>query len=94
MARQQAILDQKATLERQLANIRAEIVSSEQKIDSIESQIKSIAENRRDGTSEQKRLKDVSFALKAEHPKLAFRPPHFDVVDHGTEIKILTYVRR
>jgi predicted nucleic acid-binding Zn-ribbon protein len=94
MARQQAILDQKATLERQLANIRSEIVSSEQNIDSIESQIKSIAENRRDGTSEQKRLKDVSFALKAEHPKLAFRPPHFDVVDHGTEIKILTYARR
>ena len=56
MARQQAILDQKATLERQLANIRSEIVSSEQNIDSIESQIKSIAENRRDGTSEQKRL--------------------------------------
>lgn len=94
MARQQAILDQKATLERQFANIRAEIVSSEQKIDSIESQIKSITENRRDGTSGQKRLKDVSFALKAEHPKLAFRPPHFDVVDHGTEIKILTYERR
>jgi hypothetical protein len=94
MARQQAILDQKATLERQLANIRSEIVSSEQNIDSIESQIKSIAENRRDGTSEQKRLKDVSMALKAEHPKMAFRPPHFDVVDHGTEIKILTYVRR
>jgi hypothetical protein len=94
MARQQAILDQKATLERQLANNYAEIVSSEQKIDSIEAQVKSIAENRRDETADLKKLKDVSFALKAEHPKMAFRPPHFEVVDRGTEIKILNYERR
>jgi hypothetical protein len=69
------------------ADAQKTINALHQRLEEIEDEKKDLVDDNRDYKSEQKLLADIAMALKAEDPKMAFRPPLLEIVDYSAEIQ-------
>ena len=84
-----SLRNKKAKLTGRLKEIETELAPLVAKLESISELLQSESKGRKEIKAELEVLRDAAQTLTAAKPSLAFRPPHFEIVDYSIEAKVL-----
>ena len=89
-----SLQNKKAKLTGRLKEIETELAPLVAKLESISELLQSESKGRKEIKAELDVCLDAAMALRAAKPSLAFRPPHFEIVDYSIEAKVLTSITK
>ena len=89
-----SLRNKKTKLTGRLKEIETELAPLMVRLESISKLLQSEMKGRKEIKAELEVLRDAAQTLTAAKPSLAFRPPHFEIVDYTIEAKVLTSITK
>lgn len=93
-SQRESLRNRKSQLTTRIAEIEKELAPLTVKLESISKLLQTEMKGRKEIKEELQLCHDAEIAIKAAKPHLAFRPPHFEIVELGVEAKVLSSIAR